>query len=178
MRHPVWALLWLSAASPAAAQTLSFSKKIIVTPANIQGYTQGVAVGDFNGDGKPDLVLSSNGSPTDPQVVAVLLGNGDGTFKNGVLYSPAGRSPQTVVVADFNGDGRQDLAVPDFYSANTVGPVGDVSLFLGNGDGTFQPAAKISAGDQAGWLAVGNFNDGKLGLAVPSPNTGHVEVLL
>ncbi|HKW96842.1 MAG TPA: FG-GAP-like repeat-containing protein [Bryobacteraceae bacterium] len=179
MRDPTWALLCLSFAGVAAAQTISFSAKIIVTPANIVGgYTQGVAVGDFNGDGKPDLVLASNGTPSDPQVVAVLLGNADGTFQDGVLYAPAGRSPQTVVVADFNGDGRQDLAVPDFYSTSTVGPLGDVSLFLGNGDGTFQPAAKISIGDQANWLAVGNFSNSKPGLAVPSQNTGHVEVLL
>ena len=73
---------------------------------------------------------------------------------------PVGSSPGQVVVGDFNGDGRQDLAV-----LNT----GDqtISLLLGNGDGTFQPAKSQATSSTATGLAAGDFNgDGKLDLAL------------
>ena len=65
-----------------------------------------VAVGDFNGDGKPDLAVANSGSNN----VSVLLGNGDGTFQAAVNYG-AGTEPYSVAVGDFNGDGKPDLAV-------------------------------------------------------------------
>src|SRR5436190_2179420 len=78
---------------------------------------------------------------------------------------------------DFNGDGKQDLAVPCFSGG--AGVPGEISLFLGKGDGTFQSAVSITVGNQAGWLAVGRFNnDAKLDMAVPNPNSNQVEVLL
>src|SRR5204862_169275 len=81
-----------------------------------------VAVGDFNGDGKLDLVTEGS----------VLLGNGDGTFKPAVNFS-TGASPISVAVGDFNRDGKPDLAVANRGPDN-------VSVLLGNGDGTFQPS--------------------------------------
>jgi uncharacterized protein (UPF0548 family) len=116
-----------------------------------------VAVGDFNGDGKPDLVVSNYGSND----VSVLLGNGDGTFQAAVDY-PVGTGPYCVAVADFNGDGIPDLAVANSSS-------GSVSILLGNGDGTFQAAANSSVGDSLFSLAMGDFNgDGHIDLAVPN----------
>src|SRR5213078_2472957 len=82
-----------------------------------------VVVGDFNGDGHPDLAVSN----IDSNTVSVLLGNGDGTFRKARHY-PAGSSPHSLVVADFNRDRRPDLAVVNLES-NTV------SVLLGNGDG-------------------------------------------
>jgi hypothetical protein len=71
-----------------------------------------------------------------------------------------GTKPQGLVTADFNGDGIADIAV-----ANNVS--GDISILLGNGDGTFTVRSTPSAGNGANWLAVGDFNeDGKLDLAV------------
>jgi Bacterial Ig-like domain (group 3)/FG-GAP-like repeat/MBG domain (YGX type) len=64
-----------------------------------------VGVGDFNGDGKLDLVTTNCGSS-----VSVLLGNGDGTFQPEVGYA-AGNCPEDAAVGDFNGDGFPDLAV-------------------------------------------------------------------
>src|SRR5207247_1287774 len=80
-----------------------------------------VAVGDFNGDGRPDLALANYHSND----VSVLLGNGDGTFGAQARF-PAGNTPYSVAVGDFNADGRPDLAVANFYSE-------DVSVLLGWG---------------------------------------------
>src|SRR6516165_6433129 len=130
---------------------------------------QSVAVGDFNGDGKPDLAVVNSYSNN----VSILLGNGDGTFQIHVDY-PTGAQPGSVAIGDFNGDGKLDLAVVNSYSNN-------VSVLLGNGNGTFQPAVSYGTGSGTGpaFVAVGDFNhDGKLDLAVANSNSSNVSVLL
>ena len=120
----------------------------------------GQAVGDFNGDGKADLVVVNQGSNT----MSVLLGNGDGTFQPKTDYA-TGTSPAGVAVGDFNGDGKADIAV-----ANTG--ANSVSVLLGNGDGTFQPKTDIALPLTPVALTVGDFNgDGKADLAVATDNT-------
>ena len=96
-----------------------------------------VAVGDFNGDGKPDLAVANGGDNYD---VSVLLGNGDGTFQAAVNYPTGGFFPYALAVGNFNGDTKPDLAVAGFN--NNSG--GAVSVFMGKGDGTFQPAVSLS----------------------------------
>jgi hypothetical protein len=134
-----------------------------------------VAVGDFNGDGRLDLaVANSYCSPPSP-CVAVLLGNGDGTFQTAVNYD-AGNQPDWVAVGDFNRDGKLDLAVANPSSQN-------VSVLLGNGDGTFQTAVNYSIPADAFSVAIADLNgDGKLDLAVgsgcPCGAPGSVSVLL
>jgi len=78
---------------------------------------ESVAIGDVNGDGKPDLVVTFLFDFSSPGVVSVLLGNGDGTFQTPVSY-PAGITPDSAAVADFNGDGKPDLAVANSDSGN------------------------------------------------------------
>jgi len=110
-----------------------------------------VAVGDFNGDGKPDLVTANDRDNN----LSVLLGQGKGTFRLVARY-PVGKNPNSVAVGDFNGDGKLDLV-----TANYLG--NSVSILLGNGDGTFQAAVNYAGGN--GPVAVGDFNgDGKLDL--------------
>ena len=111
-------LLSLVFPSAASAQTVSFVARRDFTA----GYDPlSVAVGDFNGDGVPDLVVANRGFNN----VSVLLGNGDGTFQTPVAFATGAR-PQSVAVGDFNGDGKLDLA-------GTSDP-GVVSVLLGNGD--------------------------------------------
>jgi hypothetical protein len=121
-----------------------------------------VAVGDFNGDGFPDLVVA-NGSlnPTIDGWVSILLGNGDGTFRAHVEY-PTGGFPGIVAVGDLNGDGKADLVV----TINSAG--GSVNVLLGNGNGTFQAPVAYAAGLlYPSGLAIGDFNgDGKPDLVV------------
>ena len=65
-----------------------------------------LVAGDFTGDGRTDLAVANSGSND----VSVLLGNGDGTFRDQATY-PVGTDPVALVAGDFTGDGRTDLAV-------------------------------------------------------------------
>ena len=71
-----------------------------------------VTVGDWNGDGKPDLAVANEGDN-----VSILLGNGNGTFQAKVDYG-AGATPVSVTAGDWNGDGKLDLAVANYLSGN------------------------------------------------------------
>lgn len=90
-----------------------------------------IVVADFNNDSRPDLAVAV---PED-QTLAVLLGNGDGTFSPPTYYFDAGNT--TLLVADFNGDGKLDMAV----GSGAVSSSSQTAILLGNGDGSFQPAA-------------------------------------
>jgi hypothetical protein len=131
-----------------------------------------VAVGDFDGDGNLDLAVVNFGT----QNVSIFLGDGDGTFEAAVNYGD-GSNPNSVAVGDFNGDGKLDLAVTNVATGN-IGP-GSVSVLLGNGDGTFQPAVEYADGSNPNSVAVGDFNgDGKLDLVVANTTGNNVSVLL
>jgi hypothetical protein len=128
-----------------------------------------LAAGDFNGDGKLDLVVA--GSSLDPGV-RVLLGNGDGTFQDPVPVPGTGNLGEAVAVGDFNGDGKADLVLPGLGGANVL---------LGNGDGTFQSPVAYPLGGTPGayaGVAVGDFfGDGKLGIAVVNTYSHSVSLL-
>jgi hypothetical protein len=131
----------------------------------------GVAVGDVNGDGKLDLVVAAASGSTGG-TVSILLGNGDGTFQSHVDYS-LGNGAFAIVTADFNGDGKLDIAAAN-NGASTV------SVLLGNGDGTFQTQVTYYAAylEPTG-LVAGDFNgDGHPDLAVVNGFDNTIALLL
>ncbi len=141
---------------------------------NVTGFPSGIAVGDFNGDGKLDAIVASGAAaPGGGEGLIVSLGNGDGTF---TLASGSPISFQQylgpIVTADFNGDGKLDVAVTA-YEGNMV------YILLGNGDGTFGTPTAITVGNDPYAIVAGDFNnDGKLDLAVANGGDNTVTLLL
>jgi FG-GAP-like repeat len=128
-----------------------------------------VAVGDFNGDGKPDLAVANYGAGGSNSTVSELLGNGDGTFQP-VITIATGSGTRSLALADFNGDGKLDFVVANYGT-------GGGRVWLGNGDGTFRPPVDYSVTAPVS-VAAGDFNgDGKMDLALatdqPTPRTSY-----
>jgi hypothetical protein len=123
-----------------------------------------VAIGDVNGDGYPDLVVADDCGSCGG---SILLNNGNGTFQSPIYYD-AGQPISSVAAADLNGDGKLDLVAGVNYTQD----VGDVSVLLGNGDGTFQPAVRYSpGGGSITSVAIADINgDGYLDLVVGNAN--------
>ncbi len=116
-------------------------------------YACSLAIGDLNGDGRADVVVTNFGA------ASVLLGNGNGTLRPAVSYSAGGQNVYSAVIADANGDGHPDLIVASQCRSNGDCTSGGVSILAGNGDGTFQaPIAYGSGGYEATSLAVGDVN--------------------
>jgi hypothetical protein len=161
------------------------------------GFVAGSVV-DWNGSPRATTVMSESratatilaadiAAPNTASVTVVNPAPGGGT-SNAVYFEAtvpttwaglvpraelsAESAPSSVVTADFNGDGKLDLAVTNVDS-------NDVSVFLGNGDGTFQPAVQYPVGQQPTSIAVGDFNgDGKLDLVVVDSADATVTILL
>jgi trimeric autotransporter adhesin len=133
-----------------------------------------IVCADFNGDGIPDLAVAGG------YYLVVLLGNGDGTFTQMPTSSSIAQADlfSGMVTGDFNGDGKQDIAVVD----DTLGQT--ITLYLGNGDGTFTQGSSIAVSSESGSSAVNlvaaDFNgDGNLDLATPiNGNPGLLAIYL
>lgn len=123
---------------------------------------EAVAAGDFNNDGKTDIVASTLDTSTGTSALTLYLSNGDGTFQAELVVNPAVEI-NAIAVADFNNDGNQDLAVLD-------GTGEQVSVFLGLGNGTFQPPVVYAAGNNVRFVndvkAADCNGDGKTDLLV------------
>lgn len=130
-------------------------------------FPMGVAVGDFNGDGKLDLAITNLNSGN----VSVMLGNGDGSFGDASHFK-VGNRPTSVAVGDFNNDGKPDLVVTN--AADDT-----VSLLQGQGDGNFLVYGTITVHTRPIAVAVGDFNeDGKKDIAVAGLLSSDITVLL
>jgi hypothetical protein len=135
-----------------------------------------LGVADFNGDGKLDLAVGGGtNSPADENNLSILLGDGKGSFEAPAYYT-IGQAPQSMSIADFNGDGLPDIAV-----SNSLAVTGNstVSVLLGTGNGRFAGPTAFTIGVAGRGTGVADFNlDGKLDLVVANSNSNSVSVLL
>jgi hypothetical protein len=133
------------------------------------GFTQSadLASGDFNADGKTDLVVANNADDS----VSILLGNGDGTFTlQSSIALPV--TPFRVVARDIDADGKLDLVVARRNSAT-------VSILIGKGDGTFGAPIDFGVGAGPQFIAVTDLNgDGLVDIVTPNEDDGTVSILL
>jgi FG-GAP-like repeat len=133
------------------------------------GVALSLAVGDFNGDGLPDVALNTLGAAN--SAVEVMLGKGDGHFQPDHPILPVGQSPFSVAVGDLDGNGALDIV--------TANGSGTLSVLLGNGDGSFQTHVDLPVGGAPRAVAVDDFNrDGKLDIVTAQQLTDTVSVLL
>jgi hypothetical protein len=140
----------------------------------IEGLPHQIAIGDLDGDGRPDLAVANG---YESNTLSVLLGNGNGTFTARTDYVLHG-SPSSVAIADLDADGRPDLAVTDHGAAYPDYP-GTVSVLLGNGDGRFSAGAEYGAGSGPTSGAFADFDgDGRPDLAFANWRSKEVSVLL
>jgi FG-GAP-like repeat len=155
----------------------TFDPAVTYSTGNSGDHPIAVTAVDLNGDSKIDLAVTNLNVNT----VAILLGNGDGTFAPKVIYiadnSPFPGGPVAMTSGDFDGDGKVDLAI-------TTQHFNTVSLLLGNGNGTFQnplefsTAGVISNNDYNAGAAAGDFNgDGRADFAVANYTLGSVSIL-
>ncbi len=134
-------------------------------------HPQAVALGDLNGDGKTDVVVADSMSND----VIVYFNNGTGTITQSMAYAvgmqPGDNGADAVVIRDFNGDGKNDIAVAAANGANVL---------LNMGNGVFpQTAAVYAAGTRPAGIASADFNgDGKPDLVVANGGSPNVSVFL
>jgi uncharacterized protein (TIGR03437 family) len=181
-RVPLTQVEWTSAETgcPYAHVPQKVKDKLGIPVTAVRGESTMAAVDfdmrDLNGDGQNDHVKVA--APTAALIVELAMSGGQ---LGPLVKYPSGPNPQAVVLADFNNDSRYDAAVAnggDFGQNN-----GSLSVFIGNGDGTFRAAVTYAQGGFATSLAVDDFNvDGRLDLAAtkeaPAGVAGSVAVLL
>ncbi len=129
--------------------------------------TFSVTTGDFNSDGKPDIVTANFYRNN----VSLLLNQGGGTFQSATTFA-VGATPIAVTTGDFNNDGKLDFATAN-YNANSI------SIRLGNGNGTFQSAVNSAVGTNPQFVMAGDFNnDGLLDIATANYGSNNASILL
>jgi len=139
--------------------------------------TRAITSGDFDSDGRLDVATTA-------VIASVLMGNGDGTFdpaqhlSQGVPPPPISSTPSFPKVADFNGDGHEDLVIGNEILSDP--PVeSSVSILLSRGDGTFEPFQQFATGRTMASLVVADWNsDGNPDLATSNHETSTLTILI
>jgi hypothetical protein len=137
-------------------------------------FSEPIVAADLNGDGKMDLLVGNacmrtKGNCVGNGSVGVFLGSGGGTFQPEVAYDSGGYDASSIVLADVNGDGKQDLVVEN----------GGAGVLLGNGDGTYQPVQTYDLFGYSGPVAVADVNgDGNPDLIETNGTGNSVSVFL
>ena len=167
LRGSLIALILLFTFAPARAQFTATP----TSPVTVGLGPQSVIAADFNNDGRPDLAIANATSNT----VSILLNNGSGAF-TGAAGSPIAlaSNPQSLAVADLNGDGKLDLVIA---CANT----NTITVLLGNGAGGFTPAASspFAVGASPSSVLIADVNDdGKLDLLIANSGDSTLSLLL
>ncbi|MCL6495757.1 MAG: VCBS repeat-containing protein, partial [Ignavibacterium sp.] len=122
------------------------SPYFILTDGNVSS----IESGDFNSDGNIDLVVGQ------PSGIGIFLGNGDGTFQNQSIYPTDGKNIEDIIVNDFNNDNYLDIAASTFFEESGM------SVWLGNGDGTFQSSQNYTGATVWDLLNVSGIASGDL----------------
>ena len=174
----------LLTASPAGLNFLNVnSPPLSWLSSNDLALGQPMIVGDFNGDGIPDIAGAGSAGCTTGQCwsaeAGALLGDGSGNFIPAASTNMGSSFNVTsVTVGDFNGDGKLDLAVGGSI-AGQVGPTYSINILLGNGDGTFTSKGSVATGGAFQTFAAADFNgDGIPDLAVVNTTADIVTILL
>ena len=126
-----------------------------------------MAAEDLDGDGALDLAVAE----IERNEVAILLGDGNGTFAETTPRPLVTQAPRAIRIADLDGDG-----IPDLVTANGTG---SISLLRGNGDGSFMQEERFLAGVSAASIALADLDgDGLLDAAVADEDSGSITLLL
>lgn len=154
------ALVVSATASLSAQSSVSFE---LFTDTNQVVNPNAVAAGDFNNDGKPDLIQCCNSTG-----LIFRAGNGDGSFEGPDTAASAPKGAAELVAADVNGDGKLDLVGLPAFGNYSEAPNGTgLAVWLGNGNGTFQAPVVYPTTNPNMDVAVGNFfGDGRVDVAV------------
>jgi hypothetical protein len=129
-----------------------------------------VAAADLNNDGNLDLVTANDNPVGNGGTISVLMGNGDGTFKDKSDIATA-NVPYSVIIADLNGDGNMDMV--------TTNGITSISVFLGNGDGTFKAKTDIATANMPLSVIIADLNgDGNMDMVTANYTGCTVSVLL
>lgn len=132
----------------------------------------GLAAGDVNGDGNLDIIVGQRPNSGVISNLILLRGNGNGTFQTAVEL-PAGANPRRVYLRDLNGDGKLDIISANYGEFDSVATPGDVTVLIGNGNGTFQNAVHYGIGKNPVAIGFGDANnDGKLDIVVNASGAG------
>jgi hypothetical protein len=144
-----------------------------------------VAIVDLNGDGNPDVAVANESAGN----VAIALGSSSGVLQPATFVTTA-PGAASVAAGDLNGDGKPDLVVANVGTYTSGGNTnGELSILIGNGDGTFKAAANVTAGVQPGFVVLADVNgDGKLDIVLVNlgltagysapPDPGGVTIML